>query len=70
MLGNEQKEILIIIPAYNEADNIRQVLEKLEQPEIVAIADILVMNDASADDTNWIVKDRNHRKFGTSLHKP
>lgn len=60
MVQNEQKEILIIIPAYNEADNIRQVLEKLEQPEIEVIADILVMNDASADDTNWIVKDRHH----------
>lgn len=52
----EQKEVLIIIPAYNEEGNIEQVLMSLEQPEIVEIADVLVMNDASSDSTNWIVK--------------
>lgn len=57
---NEQKEVLIIIPAYNEEDSIKQVLEKLEQPEIAAFADVLVMNDASSDATNWIVKGRHH----------
>ncbi len=55
-----QKELLIIIPAYNEEENIKAVLDNLERPEISSIADILVMNDASSDDTNWIVKDRNH----------
>ena len=54
------KDLLIIIPAYNEEDNIAEVLEQLERPEIAAIADILVMNDASKDDTNWIVKERGH----------
>ncbi len=60
MEKSKQKELLIIIPAYNEEKNIRKVLDKLEQPEIAQIADLLVMNDASADDTNWIVKDRHH----------
>ena len=55
-----QKEVLIIIPAYNEEKSIRKVLDKLEQPEIQEIADVLVMNDASSDETNWIVKDRHH----------
>ncbi|MFA9462739.1 MAG: glycosyltransferase family 2 protein [Velocimicrobium sp.] len=55
-----QKELLIIIPAYNEEENIKKVLENLEQPQIASIADVLVMNDASADATNWVVKDRNH----------
>ncbi len=55
-----QKELLIIIPAYNEEKNIKKVLEDLEKPEISFIADILVMNDASSDDTNWVVKNRNH----------
>ena len=54
------KEVLIIIPAYNEEKNINKVLDKLEEPEITEIADILVMNDASSDNTNWIVKQRNH----------
>lgn len=54
------KEVLVIIPAYNEADNIESVLDDLEKPEIAAIADVLVMNDASSDATNWIVKERGH----------
>lgn len=50
------KEVLVIIPAYNEERNIKKVLEDLEQPQIQQFADVLVMNDASADETNWIVK--------------
>lgn len=56
----KKKELLIIIPAYNEEKTITPVLEKLEQPEIAEIADVLVMNDASLDTTNWITKRRNH----------
>ena len=55
------KEVLIIIPAYNEAQNIAAVLDQLETAEISAIADVLVMNDASNDGTNWIVKNRGHK---------
>lgn len=55
-----KKDLLIIIPAYNEEKNITQLLEKLEQPEISEIADILIMNDASSDSTNVIAKKRNH----------
>lgn len=55
-----QKEVLIIIPAYNEEKNIPRVLDQLENHEITDIADILVMNDASSDNTNWIVKRRHH----------
>lgn len=42
---NGVKEVLIIIPAYNEEKNINKVLDKLEEPEITEIADILVMNE-------------------------
>lgn len=56
----KQKEVLIIIPAYNEEANIEKVLDDLEKPEIASFADILVMNDASSDATNWIVKARGH----------
>lgn len=55
-----KKEVLVIIPAYNEAANIGKVLDQLEKPEISEIADILVMNDASVDNTNWLVKARGH----------
>ena len=58
MEDKKQKELLIIIPAYNEEGNIKKLLDKLEQPEIAEIADILVMNDASSDSTNWIVKEK------------
>ena len=56
----EKKEVLVIIPAYNEESNIVKVLNDLERPEIAEIADVLVMNDASFDATNWIVKARGH----------
>lgn len=55
-----KKEVLVIIPAYNEAANIGKVLDQLEKTEISEIADILVMNDASVDNTNWLVKARGH----------
>lgn len=55
-----KKDVLIIIPAYNEEGNIESVLEQLEKPEISDIANILVMNDHSSDKTNMIVKKHNH----------
>ncbi len=56
-----QKELLIIIPAYNEAKNIGAFLDKLEKLELIKEADILVMNDASKDETEQIVKVRGHQ---------
>ena len=55
-----KKEVLIIIPAYNEAKTIVTLLDQLEKPEIASIADVLVMNDASSDATNWVTKARKH----------
>ena len=55
-----KKEVLIIIPAYNEEKTIVPLLEKLEQPEIAQVADVLVMNDASQDATNHVTKKRKH----------
>lgn len=59
-MGNGQKELLIIIPAYNEAKNIGALLDKLEEPQIKDIADLLVMNDASTDNTGSIVRARKY----------
>lgn len=58
----DRKEMLIIIPAYNEEKNIGPVLEKLAEPEIAGIADVLVMNDASKDGTADVV-----RKYGDAV---
>lgn len=53
----EKKEVLVIMPAYNEEQNIGAVLAKLKSPEIEAIADVLVINDASSDGTGQIVRE-------------
>ena len=54
-----KKAVLIIIPAYNEEKTL-YASGKLEQPEITQFADILVVNDASQDETNHVTKKRNH----------
>ena len=43
------KRVLVIIPAYNEAENIGAVLDRLR--ESVPWADVAVVDDGSADDT-------------------
>lgn len=55
-----KKELLVIIPAYNEENNIRRVLEQLEQFDIPSIADILVIDDASVDYTGRIVRENQY----------
>ncbi len=56
----KKKEVLIIIPAYNEGKTIGTLLEQLKQPEIAEVADVLVMNDASGDDTARVVREHGH----------
>ena len=53
-LERAPKPVLIIIPAYNEEKTLGRVLEDLRAPEIAAIADVLVMDDASRDHTRDI----------------
>lgn len=55
-----KKELLIIIPAYNEEKNIIRVFEQLEKLDIPSIADILVIDDASTDQTGRIVRERQY----------
>jgi glycosyltransferase involved in cell wall biosynthesis len=50
-----KNKILIIIPAYNEAENIAMVLDKLYR-EGKDNWDLLVVNDASTDETGQIAK--------------
>jgi glycosyltransferase involved in cell wall biosynthesis len=49
------KKILIIVPAYNEADNIREVIRKLHEEN--KDWDVLVINDASTDNTGAIARE-------------
>ena len=57
---NDRKEVLVIMPAYNEEQTIEKVLQQLEEPEYASFVDVLVMNDASSDGTHLIVKKRHH----------
>ena len=52
------KKILIIIPAYNESENIEKVVDNLTQnyPQY----DYLVVNDCSTDNTEEIIKRRGY----------
>ncbi|HZK57786.1 MAG TPA: glycosyltransferase family 2 protein [Clostridia bacterium] len=50
------KKLLIIIPAFDEEANISNLLKNLCIPEIEDLADILVINDASRDQTGLIIK--------------
>ena len=56
-MGKREKDLLIIMPAYNEQECIGRFLEQLKNPEIDSVADILVIDDGSSDMTNRIVKD-------------
>lgn len=55
MVG-KQKELLVIIPAYNEEKNIPRVFRQLRMHQVEEIADILIIDDASADATARIVE--------------
>ena len=50
-------KILIIIPAYNEAENIEKVLKEIKKD--INYADVLVINDCSKDNTKEIVEKNN-----------
>ena len=43
-MKKEKKQLLVIIPAYNEEKNIGELLDRLKEPDIASIADVLVMH--------------------------
>lgn len=53
----KNKNVLIVIPAYNEEKSIDNVLKELK--EFVNFADIIVINDCSYDNTKKVVLDNN-----------
>ena len=53
------KDVLILIPAFNEEESIGNVLDRLEGSMVRRFADILVVNDASVDKTSMISKKYN-----------
>ena len=59
-MEKRKKDLLIIMPAYNEEACIGSFLEQLESSEIAGMADILVINDGSSDGTGRIVTEHGH----------
>ena len=51
-------KILLIIPAYNEQENIKQTVKKIEDYNSKEI-DYIVINDGSTDDTEKILMENN-----------
>lgn len=54
-----KKELLIMMPAYNEEESIAVVLNKMYEAGIDEIGDILVINDGSKDKTENVVRNFN-----------
>ena len=50
----KKDKVLIVIPAYNEAENIEKVIKEIKKD--IDYADILVVNDCSTDNTIDIVR--------------
>lgn len=57
-------KVLFVIPAYNEEENIEKVIKEIKKD--VDFADILVVNDASTDKTEEILK-RNDIHYITNI---
>ena len=53
------QRLLIIIPAYNEADSIENLLDEIETLKLPIHTDAIVINDCSSDHTSSILKERN-----------
>lgn len=56
--GGDQLKILLVIPAYNEKENLPKLLAKIDAES--ADYDILVINDCSTDNTEKIMRNGNH----------
>lgn len=56
-----KKELLIIMPAHNEEQNLPKLLDQMEGAAVSQMADILIINDASTDGTPRIIMERGCR---------
>lgn len=52
-----KEKLLIIIPVYNEEENIEDLILKLKDADIEEIGHILVINDGSTDNTEALVRE-------------
>lgn len=54
IIHNSSLKVLVIVPAYNEAEGIGQVIHQIRQD--IPYVDVLVINDGSSDDTSRIAR--------------
>ncbi len=66
IVESQQKKILLIVPAYNEVDNIERVLETLinKFPQY----DYVVINDGSTDGTGRLCIERGYQVINLSIN--
>ena len=55
MLSSSSELISIIVPVYNEAGTVRQVIERLLEIPLPAAREIIVVNDGSTDGTRGVL---------------
>ena len=68
LLRLPMNKVLIIIPAYNEEKTIGRLLERLKEPDIAGVCDVVVLNDSSSDDTVRVVSDMGIRVISYVYH--
>jgi glycosyltransferase involved in cell wall biosynthesis len=62
------KKLLIIIPAFNEAENIIKVIEDVKQTKISIDYEILIINDCSTDNTEYLLTTNKINHIGLSAN--
>lgn len=60
------KKILLIIPAYNEAESIQRVIEELKKK--CSKYDYLIINDGSADNTEEICREKGYQHISLPVN--
>ena len=79
-LGNEEtrvggegkirnREVLIVIPAYNEAENLKRLLADIPDEIEGKKAGVIVVDDASSDDTARVVKEAGDLLVRNRIHR-
>lgn len=57
----------IIIPTYNEGENLQKILEKIQQVDLPVQKEIIVVDDGSTDNTRHILKNCDQKISGFTI---
>ncbi|HEX9745115.1 MAG TPA: glycosyltransferase family 2 protein [bacterium] len=68
-VANEIKKLSIIIPCYNEVDNIVDVLEKVLEVDVGLEKEIIVVDDGSSDGTMKVLEEIKEEKGDSNILK-